>query len=70
VNRWKTGFYRIAVDCNIPIALAFLDYKQKQAGFIKMFYPTGNMIEDFKLIESFYSPEMAAKPDNYNPKIL
>ena len=70
VNRWKTGFYRIAVDCNIPIALAFLDYKHKQAGFIKIFYPTGNMIEDFKLIESFYSPEMAANPDNYNPKIL
>lgn len=70
VNRWKTGFYRIAVDCKIPIALAFLDYKTKQAGFIDMFYPTGNMIEDLKLIESFYSPEMAAIPENYNPKII
>ena len=70
VNRWKTGFYRIAVDCNIPIALAFLDYKKKQAGFIKIFYPSGNMVKDFKLIESFYSPEMAAIPENYNPKII
>lgn len=69
VDRWKTGFYHIAVDCNIPIALAFLDYKKKQAGFIKMLYPTGNMIEDFKLIESYYSPEMAANPDYYNPHI-
>jgi 1-acyl-sn-glycerol-3-phosphate acyltransferase len=69
VSRWKTGFYRIAVDCNIPIALAFLDYKKKQAGFIKMFYPTDNMTEDFRLIESFYSPDMAAHPDYYNPKI-
>ena len=70
VSRWKTGFYRIAIDCNVPIALAFLDYKKKQAGFMKIFYPTGNMIEDFKLIESFYSPEMAANPDYYNPKII
>ncbi|MEE8479565.1 MAG: acyltransferase, partial [Candidatus Neomarinimicrobiota bacterium] len=70
VKRWKTGFYRIAIDCDIPIALAFLDYKKKQAGFIKIFYPTGNMIEDFKVIESFYSSEMAAKPDHYNPKIF
>ena len=70
VMRWKTGFYRIAIDCNIPIALAFLDYKKKQAGFIKILYPTGNMIEDFKVIESFYSPEMAAKPDFYNPQIF
>ncbi len=37
VKRWKTGFYRIALDCNIPIALAFLDYNKKQAGFIKIF---------------------------------
>lgn len=70
VKRWKTGFYRIAVDCNIPIALAFIDYKKKQAGFMKILYPTGNMIEDFKVIESFYSPEMAAIPDNYNPQIF
>ncbi len=70
VKRWKTGFYRIAVDCNIPIALAVLDYKNKKAGFIKIFYPTGNMIEDFKVIESYYTPEMAANPDYYNPQIF
>jgi len=70
VSKWKTGFYRIAIDCNIPIVLAFLDYKKKQAGFMKLLYPTGNMIEDFKLIESFYSPEMAANPDYYNPQIF
>jgi len=70
VKRWKTGFYRVAIDCNIPIALAFLDYKNKQAGFMKIFYPSGNMIEDFKVIESFYSPEMAANPDYYNPQII
>ena len=70
VKRWKTGFYHIAIDCNIPIALAFLDYKRKQAGFLKILYPTGNMVEDFKLIESFYSPKMAANPDYYNPKII
>ena len=70
VKRWKTGFYRLAVDCNIPIALAFLDYKKKHAGLIKIFYPTGNMIEDLKVIESFYSSEMALKPDYYNPHIF
>jgi len=69
-DHWKTGFYRIAIECNIPVALAFLDYKKRQAGFIKIFYPTGNMSEDFKLIQSFYSPEMAANPDKYNPEIL
>ena len=70
VKRWKTGFYRIATDCNIPIALAFLDFKKKQAGFMKIFYPTGNMIEDFKVIESYYTPEMAANPKYYNPQIF
>ncbi len=28
------------------------------------------MVEEFKVIESFYSPRMAANPDYYNPQIF
>ena len=32
VKRWKTGFYRVAVNANVPIILGYLDYKNKIAG--------------------------------------
>ncbi len=46
VNYWKTGFYRIAQGANIPIVLAFMDYRRKAGGIGPTFYPTGNMEED------------------------
>jgi 1-acyl-sn-glycerol-3-phosphate acyltransferase len=29
---WKTGFYQIAKTADVPIVLAFIDYKKKQMG--------------------------------------
>ncbi len=54
VATWKTGFYHIAMGANIPIALAFLDYKRKTGGFLSTFYPTGDITVDIKKIRSHY----------------
>lgn len=68
VEKWKTGFYHIAVGANVPIILAFLDYKTKSGGVGKVLYPTGNMKADFQEIKNFYQkvnaryPELASLP--------
>ena len=51
---WKTGFYQIALKSNIPIALGFLDYKNKIAGITDIFHPTGNLHADIKKISNYY----------------
>ena len=55
VDKWKTGFYYIALGANVPIALAFLDYKRKAAGFFSTFYPTGDIEKDITEIRSYYA---------------
>lgn len=55
VNYWKTGFYRIAQGANVPIVLAFMDYRRKAGGIGPTFYPTGNMEEDMLYIKAFYA---------------
>ena len=55
VDKWKTGFYYIALGANVPIALAFLDYKRKAAGFLSTFYPTGDIEKDIAEIRSYYA---------------
>ncbi|MGE5423646.1 MAG: 1-acyl-sn-glycerol-3-phosphate acyltransferase, partial [Ignavibacteriales bacterium] len=31
-KRWKTGFYQIALEARVPIALLYLDYRRKAVG--------------------------------------
>ncbi len=54
VEKWKTGFYYIAMGAKVPIALAFLDYKRKTGGFLSTFYPTGDATADIREIRSRY----------------
>jgi 1-acyl-sn-glycerol-3-phosphate acyltransferase len=55
VHYWKTGFYRIAHGAGVPIALGFVDYRRKVAGFGPMFQTTGDMATDMVTIQHFYS---------------
>ncbi len=55
VDKWKTGFYYIAMGAEVPIALAFLDYKRKVGGFLSTFHPTGDATGDIEEIRSRYS---------------
>lgn len=54
VEKWKTGFYYIALGAKVPIALGFLDYKHKIGGFGPTFYPTGDVDKDIAEIRRFY----------------
>lgn len=54
VLKWKTGFYYIALQAKVPIALGFLDYKKKTGGFGPLFYPTGDIEADMNEIMQFY----------------
>jgi 1-acyl-sn-glycerol-3-phosphate acyltransferase len=65
VSRWKTGFYHIALEAGVPIALGFLDYEKKLAGFGPIFYPTGDKEADFKAVREFYQTITPCHPDNY-----
>ncbi len=53
-DRWKTGFYHMAVGANVPLVLGYLDYGKKTAGFGDVFYPTGNLEADMLKIRAFY----------------
>jgi 1-acyl-sn-glycerol-3-phosphate acyltransferase len=55
VTYWKTGFYHIAVGANVPIVLGYLDYRRKVGGIGPIVHPTGNMEEDMKSIQAFYT---------------
>jgi 1-acyl-sn-glycerol-3-phosphate acyltransferase len=69
VDRWKTGFYHIAVNSKIPLLLLKMDYENKEIGIISEFHPRGNIIEDLDFIQSKFKDIKGKIPENYNPKI-
>jgi len=67
LNRnWKRGFYYIAEHAGVPIALGFLDYKNKIGGVGGVFKPTGDYDADLKQIEAFYYDKGPRHPEKFN----
>ena len=53
---WKTGFYYIALGAQVPIVMAYMDYKQKISGLGPVFLPSGDIEADMAAIKAFYAP--------------
>jgi len=68
-EKWKTGFYHVAVGAGIPICLAYCDYKKKIAGIAKVIYPT-NFEKDMREIMAFYKTITARFPENFSVDAL
>ena len=43
---WKTGFYYIALQAQVPIVMAYMDYSRKVSGLGPLFYPSGDIDKD------------------------
>ncbi|MGB2221721.1 1-acyl-sn-glycerol-3-phosphate acyltransferase [Neptunomonas sp.] len=65
VTRWRTGFYQVALQANVPILLGYLDYKKREAGVGGVIYPSGNIEEDLRKIWDFYNKVTPKFPECY-----
>jgi 1-acyl-sn-glycerol-3-phosphate acyltransferase len=64
-RHWKTGFYYIALEAQVPIVLAFLDYRRKVGGLGPVFQPTGNVEADMAEIKRFYAGIQGRNADQF-----
>lgn len=51
VQKWRTGFYYIALKANVPIIPTSMDYKTKTITIGKSFDPTGDIEADLKILK-------------------
>lgn len=66
-DKWKTGFYHVALKANVPIIISYLDYRLRVGVVEKLFYPTGNFEEDMKVIMEVYKRNGVAKfPEKFS----
>lgn len=62
VEKWKTGFYFIAKEANIPIVMVAFDFGTKTVKIASPFYPTDNEEEDFTFMKSFFKGVVGKVP--------
>ena len=70
VERWRTGFYHIAVKSEVPILLIKMDYEKKEIGIINEFHASGDIDKDLLFIQNQFKNIKGKIPKNYNPKIF
>jgi len=56
VERWKTGFYYIALGAGVPVVMAYMDHATRTCGASRLFHPTGDIDSDMTAIRAYYAP--------------
>lgn len=65
VEKWKTGFYFIALKAKVPIIMASFDFGKKLVKISPPFYVTGNFEKDFTQIKSYFEGVEGKIPENF-----
>ena len=61
---WKSGFYRLAQQADIPICLGFCDGPTRTMGFGPTFRPSGDVRADMDMVRAFYADKQGIVPAN------
>ena len=64
---WKSGFYRIALAANVPLALGFVDYARRQAGILAYLTLSGDPAVDIAEIARHYVDRPGRRPALASP---
>jgi len=55
VDRWKTGFYYIALKADVPVIAVAFDYGNKEVKVAQPYHLTGNIETDFNVLTANYT---------------
>jgi 1-acyl-sn-glycerol-3-phosphate acyltransferase len=64
-RHWKTGFYFIALEAQVPIVMAYMDYQRKVSGLGPVFTPSGDVEADMAVIKRFYAGVKGRNADQF-----
>jgi 1-acyl-sn-glycerol-3-phosphate acyltransferase len=64
VQRWKMGFYHIALGAGVPIVPAALDFANRRVVIGEPFQPSGDAEADIRALLAFFHPYVPKKPEN------
>ncbi|MDH5612000.1 MAG: 1-acyl-sn-glycerol-3-phosphate acyltransferase [Gammaproteobacteria bacterium] len=64
---WRSGFYQIALQANVPIVCGYVDFKNKEVNLGLVLLPTGDVKKDMVRIREYYKDVHAKYPEMVTP---
>jgi 1-acyl-sn-glycerol-3-phosphate acyltransferase len=61
---WKSGFYRIAREAQLPLTLGYVDRTTMTTGLGPTIEPTGDVSHDMDVIRAFYADKSGVRPEH------
>lgn len=69
-KRWKRGFYEIAMQASVPIAVCYIDYRRKVMSIGPMLVPSGDFAADMLKILEIYNDITPRNKSGWNLETL
>ena len=66
-GEWKSGFWHIAREANVPIVLAWVSWKSRRLGFSDPIVPSGDYAQDLAKIAAWFRSK---RPDYERYRVL
>ena len=64
---WRSGFYHMAMQANVPLVLGSIDFKMRAGRIIGTVHPSGNIEADMEIIRNMYAGVEGRYPDRQMP---
>jgi 1-acyl-sn-glycerol-3-phosphate acyltransferase len=62
-DRLRSGFYHLALKLDLPVALAYIDWRTREIGVTRFVTMSGDVARDLELLRSFYADKVGRFPD-------
>jgi 1-acyl-sn-glycerol-3-phosphate acyltransferase len=62
-DSWRSGFYQVALQAGVPLALAFFDYAERRVGVDSFIRLSGDVARDMAAIEARLGQRRGCKPE-------
>jgi 1-acyl-sn-glycerol-3-phosphate acyltransferase len=68
-DAWKSGFYYIALEAQVPILPIVIDYRERRITIHPPFFPTGHYNDDLQALGRYFQAEQAKYPEMFTPPL-
>jgi 1-acyl-sn-glycerol-3-phosphate acyltransferase len=58
----RSGFYHLALKLDLPVALAYIDYRTREIGVAEFVHMSGDQARDLALLRRFYADKVGRFP--------
>jgi 1-acyl-sn-glycerol-3-phosphate acyltransferase len=63
-DRWRSGFYHIARQAQVPVFMGYLDGATKRFGYAPPLHLSGDVVRDMDQVRAFYADKRGLVPAN------